>query len=357
MSIKSQAKKLQKKLKKKLQKKKKAISLNLIKSTPQYDFKNNEFNTNSVLNKIKEWRKIDQTSKICSAKIFDFDDISEELLFNSDKSTGEVVSSILQQLMQLYSFKTESDFKNFKYQLSFYNSNLNINFKKDDNCKQIKIPFKIKQPIELEFPMGFPTYNNCIFVCSDAIFYIFSYKTIENMEYWALTMWLKGENNEPVVTNTMAYMTTQIGTTLYYNPMNFFISDKPLDIETHAWLSSSFIAIIKLWTLLNQRKPITYIQTQGKGRHKSNTNSQESEIIKIDINPNINRVMPISNNRSSGIKKKYHEVATHTRRYKSGKVVQVKSHYRGDPSLGVSNKIYKVVDTSQMNNLGGLNGF
>lgn len=313
-------------------------------------FNSDEFNAQAVYNRINQWKTgQNKNHPICNAKIIDFSSVEEESLVLDDDISNKITNSLYQQMSDNFNFKFKTP-TNFKYlltsKLSFFKS------RKGKDIPEIIIPHT-KNPIEVEFPMGFPTYNNCLFVCNDMIIHIIELQDEFNLKWWDVTVWtIVFDKVECVL---LIFGTRQEGDILYYNPINLLLdysNNAPILVEYHKMLIVPFIIIIKIWTLLNQRKPITYIPLQGNGTtHKANTNSQESEIITIDINPNINRVLTISNNRSSGIKKKYHEVATHTRRYKSGKVVQVKSHHRGDPSLGVSNKIHKIIDSRKIINI------
>lgn len=66
--------------------------------------------------------------------------------------------------------------------------------------------------------------------------------------------------------------------------------------------------------------------------------------VKIDFSAAETVVTPPTGH---GVPKALHHVRAHLRRYKSGRIVQVQAHWRGDAKLGVKHPHYSVTDSSQ----------
>lgn len=332
MSIKSHEKK-------KKRKEKAKAKTDISKDIPLM-FDVNEYDVTSVKNKINKWKlhPLMKNHSICYAKIFDISQISEFINSKIDSYNEDIGNSIGLQLYYKFQLNLNSvdEINKFEFHTSTDNPLLNKIYKFNSRRKNsINIP--INNPnMELPFNKGFMSYPNCLFVGDNQIIHIFIIRDENGVKWIGCNFWFIYKNISTI--HVLLYNIKQEEDDLCFNPLDaILIESERIDIKTQISMCMPLIKSIIIWTLINNRNK-EYVNEEVKSK-KSNSDkdkdvnpSNTDNIITLDLS----YIHKINLNQSSptGIKKKYHEVAEHTRRYKSGKVIQVKSHHRGDISLG-----------------------
>ena len=311
-------------------------------------FKPGDFGIENGIKAFKNICEKDPDLAISRAKVFNIEAIENQVLSITKENSEQLLHGMKLGLSKRINYNPRKH-QAFVYRIRGQHLEFIIPDKQGSRHNDVELPIYCEAEDDLQchiLDMGFPTYDNCLFIGKDIIIHTVHQWDASGFKWWECDSWYPAGRYKHSICGVQ-----ELPTSISFNPLNCSSGIALTDIyqsrERHLKRSIPFRASMLMWSLMNNRPELKYVQPKRRNAPKYREFSDDHNNIIIDIahkKLTRGRVQePLS-----GIKKKYHLVRSHLRRLKNGKVITIKAHYRGDESLGIVEKDYTVIDTGNV---------
>lgn len=189
---------------------------------------------------------------------------------------------------------------------------------------------------------GYPSINNAIFVCKSFIQHVYysGRGRLGDRQWWHEQVWYPDHGGYSIV---YSHALGCVNNNMMYNVFNSIYLVCPTKIRYHVHNIIPFNTSLIIWSILNNRPKLTYVDsTRSNLPQYIHLGDEYSEVIVDLAHNNLKRTK--SESTGNGTPRRFHPVRGHYRDIASGERIWISPHNRGDKSLGIITRGYKLTN-------------